>query len=149
MSGIPFLSALAARSRGSMRRLAICAALAMAGALCGVVGIAFATCALFEAWRLQYGVVTASIGLSAIYLVAALILFLCIRMVGAPRSATVSLRPDEPSAGAAATLKSTAAASAASDAAALAVGVQIAKQLTPLQLALLAAISGFIAGRRL
>jgi hypothetical protein len=132
-----------------MRRLAICAALAMAGALCGVVGLAFATCALFEAWRLQYGVVTASIGLSVIYLVVAIILFVCIRMVGAPQSATTSLRPDDASTGdAAAALKSTAA-GAASDAAALAVGVQIAKQLTPLQLALLAAISGFIAGRRL
>ncbi len=94
-------------------------------------------------------VVTASIGLSVIYLVVALILFLCIRLVGAPRSAAAPLRQDEASADAAAALKSTAAASAASDAAALAVGVQIAKQLTPLQLALLAAISGFIAGRRL
>jgi len=46
-------------------------------------------------------------------------------------------------------LKSTTATNGDSDAAALAVGVQIAKQLTPLQLALLAAISGFIAGRRL
>ena len=141
-------SGLAARSRGRMRRLVICAALAVAGALSGVVGLAFATCALFEAWRLQYGVVTASIGLSVIYLVVALILFLCIRMVSAPRSATAPLRPDEASAGAAAALKSTSAASDASDAAALAVGVQIAKQLTPLQLVLLAAISGFIAGRR-
>ena len=149
MIGVPYLSALAARSRGRMRRLVICAALAMAGALSGVVGVAFATSALFEAWRLQYGVVTASIGLSVIYLVVALILFLCIRLVGAPRSAAAPLRQDEASADAAAALKSTAAASAASDAAALAVGVQIAKQLTPLQLALLAAISGFIAGRRL
>jgi ABC-type siderophore export system fused ATPase/permease subunit len=146
---MPYWSALAARSRGRMRRLIICAALAAAGALSGVVGLAFASCALFEAWRLQYGVVTASIGLSVIYLVVALILFLCIRMVGAPRSATASLRSDEASAGVAAALKSTASASDPSDAAALAVGVQIAKQLTPLQLALLAAISGFIAGRRL
>jgi hypothetical protein len=147
MIGMPYWSALAARSRGRLRRAVISAALAMAGTLAALVGVAFATAALFEAWRLQYGVVAASVGLSLIYLVVALILFLCIRLVGAPRSGPATLRPDEASAAA---LKSVAGANSAPDAAAaLAVGAEIARQLTPLQLALLAAISGFIAGRRL
>jgi hypothetical protein len=149
MKGMQFLSALAARSRQSMRRLILCAALAFAGALSGAVGLGFATYALFEAWRLQYGVVIASIGLSAIYLVLALVFFLCLRLVGAPRSAKAVSGPGEGSTSDAAALKSSAQASGASDAAALAVGVEIARQLTPLQLALLAAFSGFIAGRRL
>jgi hypothetical protein len=144
-----FLSALAARSRQSMRRVVICVALAFAGALSGAVGLGFATYALFEAWRLQYGVVGASIGLSAIYLVLALVFFLCLRLVGAPRSAKIVSGLGEGSTGDASTLKSTVQASGASDAAALAVGVEIARQLTPLQLAMLAAFSGFIAGRRL
>ncbi len=149
MNGIPYLSGLAARSRVRMRRVVICAALAGAGALSGVVGVAFATCALFEALRLQYGAVIAAVWLSAIYLVVALVLFLCRRRAAAPRAPPAALRPDEASAAGAAGLRSAAATGAASDAAALAVGVQIARQLTPLQLALLAAISGFIAGRRL
>ena len=143
MNVTPYLSALAARSRNHVRRMVICAALATAGALSGVVAIAFATCALFEAWRAQYGVVSASIGLSTIYLVAAAVLFLCVRLVGGRRSTTAPFRSREEAAAVAA------AASPAPDAAALAAGVEIAKRLTPLQLALLAAISGFIAGRRL
>jgi len=94
MIGMPYFSAMAARSRGRLRRFALCAALATAGTLAALVGLAFATCALFEAWRLQYGVVTAAIGLSAIYVVAALILFLCIRLVGAPHAARTPLRSD-------------------------------------------------------
>ena len=144
-----FLSALAARSRQSMRRLVIRAALALAGALSGAVGLGFATYALFEAWRLQYGVVGASIGLSALYLVLAAVFFLCLRLVGGARSATAVSGPGEGSARDAAALKSSAQTSGASEAAALAVGLEIAKQLTPLQLAMLAALSGFIAGRRL
>jgi hypothetical protein len=144
-----FLSALAARSRQSMRRLVVCAALAFAGALSAAVGLGFATYALFAAWRLQYGVVIASIGLSAIYLVLALVFFLCIRLVGAPRSAKAVSGPGEGSAGEAAALKSSPPAGGGSEAAALAVGVEIAKQLTPVQLTMLAALSGFIAGRRL
>jgi hypothetical protein len=132
-----------------MRRLVICAALAFAGALSGAVGLGFATYALFEAWRTQYGVVTASIGLSAIYLVLALVFFLCIRLVGRPRSAKAVSGPSEGLAGEAAALKSSAQAGGGSEAAALAVGVEIARQLTPVQLTMLAALSGFIAGRRL
>jgi len=144
-----FLTALAARSRQSVRRLVICAALAFAGALSGAVGLGFATYALFEAWRLQYGVVSASIGLSVIYLVLAAIFFLCIRLVGAGRSAKPASGSGEGSTGDAAALKSSAEGRAGSEAAALAVGIEIARQLTPLQLAMLAAFSGFIAGRRL
>lgn len=46
-------------------------------------------------------------------------------------------------------MKSPTSASGGSEAVALALGVEIAKQLTPLQLTMVAALSGFIAGRKL
>lgn len=144
-----FLSAWAARSRQGARRLVIRAALALAGALAAMVAIAFATGALFEAWRLQYGVVGASVGLSVVYLVLAAICLLSLRLVGAGRPATLIAEPSPGSPADAATLKSPPQTRGASEAAALAIGVEIARQLTPLQLAIVAAISGFVAGRRL
>ena len=76
------LSVLAAGSQQLARRVFVRAALAFACALSGAIGLGFATYALFEALRLQYGVVNASIGLGAIYLVAAGILYLCYRRAG-------------------------------------------------------------------
>ena len=143
-----FLSVLAAGSQRRMRSFFIRAALALAGALSGAVGLGFATYALFYAWRLQYGVVNASIGLSAIYLILAGVLYLCSRSVGrAPIPQPTSALSGELSGDAEAALK--AQAGGASQAAALAAGVELAKHLTPLQFAMLAALSGFVAGRRL
>jgi hypothetical protein len=65
------LSVLAAGSQLLARRLFVGAALAFACALSGTNGLGFVTYALFEALRLQYGVVNASIGLGAIYLIVA------------------------------------------------------------------------------
>jgi hypothetical protein len=145
--GINFLSALAAGSQRRLRRVALTAALAFAGALSAAVGLGFATYALFYAWKLQYGAVNAAFGLSAIYLVLAVVLFLCLRRVGAtPTSATN--RPAAESMGASELLRERGEANDA-QAAALSAGAEIARQLTPMQLALLAAISGFVAGRKL
>ena len=86
-----FLSALAASSQRRARRFFLCAALAFASALSVAIGLGFATYALCEAWRQQYGVIDAALGLSAIYIVLAAILYLCCLRVGAtPRAAASS-----------------------------------------------------------
>jgi hypothetical protein len=143
-----FLSVLAARSQQGLRRFFIGAALVLASLLSGAIGVGFATYALFEAWRLQYGVINASLGLSAIYIVLSGVLYLCSRRAGSlPRAAASG-----PVSGLGANgdpLKAAAQASGAPQAAALAMGVELAKQMTPLQLATLAVLSGFVAGRRL
>ena len=148
--GAKFLAALAAGSQQRLRNLAIRVALALAAALSAAIGLGFATCALFEAWRLQYGIINAAIGLSAIYFILAGILYLCSGRIGlAPRAAPVSA-PAAGLAGDVEALKALGAqAGANSQGAALALGVELAKQLTPLQLALLSLLSGFVAGRRL
>ena len=82
--------------------------------------------------RLQYGVVDALLGLAAIYLTVAGILYLCYRRAG-PRPVTdASARPNE-----------------APQAVALAMSAELVQQMTPLQLTALAVISGFVVGRRL
>jgi hypothetical protein len=145
--GMNFLTAFAAGSQRKIRRVLVCAALGLASALAAAVGLGFATYALFYAWRLQYGVVNASLGLSAIYLVLAGVLYLSLRSAGASQSSTVN----HPAAGFFGESDAVKASGQTGDAqvAALAAGAEIAKQLTPLQLALLAAISGFVAGRKL
>jgi hypothetical protein len=140
-----FLSVLAASAQGRARRFFLCAALAFASALSGAVGLGFATYALFEAWRLQYGSVNAALGLSAIYIILAAILYLCCLRVGANRRGVVNSAPGSGSVDNFDAAKAT----GAPQAAALAMGVELAKQMTPLQLAMLAALSGFVAGRRL
>ena len=88
-----FLSALAAGSQQRLRRFAIRAALALAAALSAAIGLGFATYALFEAWRLQYGIINAAIGLSAIYFILAGVLYLCCGRIGlAPPAAPTSAR---------------------------------------------------------
>jgi hypothetical protein len=146
IAGMKFLSTLAAGSQQRLRRFAIRGALAFAAALSAAIGLGFATYALFEAWRLQYGTINASIGLSAIYFIVAGILYLCCRRIGLapPAVSTSALAESLP--GDAETLK---AAGANAQGAALALGVELAKQLTPLQLAMLSLLSGFVAGRRL
>jgi hypothetical protein len=141
-----FLSGLTARSQQLARRIVVRVALGGACALSGAIGLGFATHALYHALRLQYGVIDASIGLCAIYLVLAGVLYLCYRRVGAPAPARLSqgLASD------AEALKAAAAqASDAPQAAALAMGLELAKEMTPLQLTMIAVISGFVAGRRL
>jgi hypothetical protein len=143
------LSALAAGSRQLARRVLIRAALALACALSGTIGLGFATYALFEALRPQYGVVNASIALGTIYLVFAGILYLCYRRAGSSPVANAFLGQSRGLEGNAEALKAAARASEAPQAVALAMSAELVKQMTPLQLTLLAVISGFVAGRRL
>jgi len=144
-----FLSVLAASSQRRVRRFFLCAALALASVLSGVVGLGFATYALFEAWRLQYGIVNAALGLSAIYIILATILYLCFLRVGAKPRPVASSDLGRASDQNLDAVKAAAQAAGAPQAAALAMGVELAKQMSPLQLAMLAVFSGFIAGRRL
>jgi hypothetical protein len=143
------LSVLAAGSQQLARRVFVRAALAFACALSGAIGLAFATYALFEALRLQYGVINASIGLGAIYLVAAGLLYLCYRRAGSTPVANALSGLSQGRARNAEALKAAAQASEAPQAAALALSIELVKQMTPLQLTMLAVISGFVAGRRL
>lgn len=143
-----FLSVLAAQTQQRLRQFIVCASLACAAAVTGAIGLGFATYALFRALQLQYGPVNAAIAVAAIYLVAAGLLALLAR--GAGRSARVNAGPPPAAAAAPADpLSAAAPANGAAQAAAIAMGVEIAKQLTPLQLTLLAVLSGFVAGRRL
>jgi hypothetical protein len=143
------LSVLAAGSQQLARRVLVVAALAVACALSGAVGVGFATYALFETWRLSYGVVNASIGLGAIYLIVAGVLYLCYRCAGSRPVASVSFGLSRGPAGNAEALNAAARASGAPQAAALAIGAELVNQMTPLQLTMLAVIAGFVAGRRL
>jgi hypothetical protein len=139
------LSMLAAGSQLRLRRLAVRAAFAAASGLMAAVGIGFATYALFEAWRLQFGPINAALGLSAIYLVLAALLYLCAR-----RSGSSSAFSAKPALGATSPAGADAIRSGAGpEAAAVAMGIELSKQLTPLQLTLIAALSGFVAGRKL
>jgi hypothetical protein len=144
------LSVLAAGSQQLARRFFVRAALASACALSGAIGLGFATYALFEALRLQYGAVNASIGLGAIYLVVAGILYLCYRRAGPTLVANAPSGLSQGRPGNAEALnKAAGQASEAPQAVALAMSVELVKQMTPLQLTMLAVISGFVAGRRL
>jgi hypothetical protein len=144
-----FLSVLAASSQRRARRFFLCAALALASVLSGAVGLGFATYALFEAWRQQYGIVNAALGLGAIYIILAVILYLCCLRVGAKPRPAANSDLGSASDQTLDAVKAAAQADGAPQAAALAMGVELAKQMSPLQLAMLAVLSGFIAGRRL
>jgi hypothetical protein len=139
-----FLSALAASSQRRLRRYLICAALVFASVLSGAIALGFATYALFETWRLQYGVVHAALGLAALYFIVAVILYLCFLRVGTVKNSAPTVPDAKLDA-----LAAAAQANAQPQAAALAMGLELAKQMSPLQLTMLAALSGFIAGRRL
>ena len=143
------LSVLAAGSQELARRLFVRATLAFACALSGAIGLGFATYALFAALRTQYGVVNASIGLGAIYLVAAGILYLCYRRAGSTPVANAPSGLSQGQAGNAEALKAAAQANDSQQAAALGTSVELVRQMTPLQLTMLAVISGFVAGRKL
>jgi hypothetical protein len=143
-----FLSVLAAQAQPRLRRFIVAACLAFAAALSGAIGLGFASNALFQALLMQYGAINASLALAAIYLILAGIFYLCYRRAKlAPRA------PPVPAplftSDAADALKAAAQANGTPQAAAVAMGVELAKQLTPLQLTMLAALSGFVAGRRL
>ena len=150
IAGMKFLSALAAGSQQRLRTFAIRAALALAAVLSAAIGLGFASYALFEAWRLHYGAINASIGLSAIYFVLAGILYLCCGRIGlAPAAPPTSALAGGLSSDAEGLKAAAMQAGLSSQAAALAAGAELAKQLTPLQLVMLSALSGFVAGRRL
>jgi hypothetical protein len=139
------LSMLAAGFQLRLRRVAIRAAFALASALMAMVGIGFATYALFEAWRVQFGPINAALGLSAIYLVLAALLYLCSRRGGT----SASLEAKSGFRAASAAGADAARSGGGPEAAAVAMGIELSKQLTPLQLTLIAALSGFVAGRKL
>jgi hypothetical protein len=147
MKFLPGLPGLVAESQQKARRFLICAVFAFASAVASVVGLCFLTYALFDAWRLQYGAVSAATGLGAIYLVVAGILYLCYRR--AALKPLAALGPGARTASEADAIKAAAQSGDPPQVAALAMGVELAKQLTPLQLAMLAVISGFVAGRKL
>jgi len=143
------LSVLAAGSQQLVRRVLVRTALAFACALSGAIGLAFATYALFEALRLQCGVVNALFGLGAIYLIVSGILYLCYRRAGSRPIASARSGMSLGRARNSETLNAAARPSEAAQAVALATSAELVKQMTPLQLVMLAAISGFVAGRRL
>ena len=142
------LSVLAAGSQQLARRLFVRATLAFACALSGMIGLGFVTYALFETLRLQYGVVNASIELGAIYLIVAGILYLCYRRAGPRPVAVTSSELNRRQTRNAEAINAAARASEAPRAAAQAMSAELVKQMTPLQLMMLAAIFGFVAGRK-
>jgi hypothetical protein len=117
--------------------------------LSGSIGLRFTTYARFEALRLQDGVVDALFGLGAIYLVVAGILYFCCRRAGSSSVASASSGLNRGRARNTEAVDAAARASEAPQAVALAMSAELVKQMTPLQLTMLAAISGFVAGRRL
>jgi hypothetical protein len=150
IAGMKFLSTLAAGSQQRLRRFAIRAALALAAVVSAAIGLGFASYALFEVWRLHYGAINASIGLSAIYFILAGVLYLCCGRIGlAPPAPPTSALAGGLSGDAEGLKAAAMQAGLSSQGAALAAGVELAKQLTPLQLVMLSALSGFVAGRRL
>jgi len=145
MTGMSLLSVLAAGSKRRLRVLILGAALALAGAASASVGLGFATFALFEAVRLRTDAIDAALAVSGLYFLLAAIFFLLRRRVATPRRVPETAAPaaqDAP-------IDPLGAAAGAPQAAAIAMGAELARQLTPLQLTLLAALSGFVAGRRL
>jgi hypothetical protein len=143
------LSALIAGSQQLVRRVLVLGALAFACALSVTIGLGLLTCALYEALRLHYGAVTALFGLGGIYLIVAGILYLCYRRARSSSAGNTSSGLSREQARNAETLDASAQAGEAPQAVALALGAELVKQMTPLQLTILAAISGFVAGRRL
>jgi len=140
------LSALAADAQQGLQRLIVSTGLALAAVLAAAVGLGFATSSLFVALRAQYGAVIAALIVSVIYFVIAALLFFLSRRAGRRtpmREAREQLRQ------AGEKLSAEADTADAPQVAAMAAGLELAKQMTPLQLTLLAALSGFVAGRRL
>jgi hypothetical protein len=146
---VGFLSVPVAGLQQLGRRFFMRVRLAFACALSGAIGLGFAPYALFEALRLQYGVVDASGGVGAIYLILAGILYLCDRRAGPTPVANAPSGPRPGLAGNVEAFKAAAQASDAPQAVALAMSIELVKQMTPLQLTMIAAISGFAAGRKL
>jgi hypothetical protein len=143
------LSVLAADSQQLARRFFIGAALAFVCALSGTVGLGFATYAIFEALRPPFGVVNASFGLGALYLVVAGVFYLCYRRAGTRPVANAFSGVSRGRSRNAEALIAAARAGETPQVVALAMSAELVKRMTPLQLTMLAAISGFIAGRRL
>ena len=137
------LSALAVGWQRRTRFFLARAALAVASLGFGLTALGFATSALYAAWRAQYGAVYASLDVAAIYLVVAVLLSLGRILVRS--GPTTRNSPDQYDGAASAPF----AAPDGAQGAALMAGAALAKQLTPLQLVLLGAMSGFFAGRKM
>jgi hypothetical protein len=144
------LWALAAEPCRRIRRLAAGALLAFVGAAFGLVGIGFATRALFVAVQAQYGAADAAAAVSAAYIVLAAILFAW-RAILLSRSAAAGPTPrSRPVVREAANaFAEQIAAANVAQADTIGLGVELAKQLTPVQLVLLSALAGFVGGRKL
>jgi len=134
------LSVLAAGSQQLAQRILVRTAPAFACALSGTIGMGFATYALFESMRLQYGVINALFELGTIYLIVAGIHFLCYRRAGSRPFANAFFGPKRgrvPNAEAANVVVRP---SEAPQAVALAMSAEFVKQMTPLQPTMVAAI---------
>jgi hypothetical protein len=141
--------ALAAASQKYAQRLAARMALTCAGAAAGLVGLGFATWALFAALRAQYGLVEAAAAIGAIYLILAGVLFAWRGAVGSAALRDTRSPGDRRLAAGAADAAAKQLQTDAAQAATLALGMEVTKQLTPVQLILVAALTGFVAGRKI
>lgn len=149
------LRALTAEPRRRLRRLITGAVLACAGAASGAVALGFATWALFVTMQAQWGVAEAAAVIAAGYFVVAIGLFAWRAKVvardGAPAPSVGHRQPDETPADSVNTADALAKKIAAGNAAragGFAASDELAKQLTPVQLVMLAALNGFISGRK-
>ena len=149
------LRALTAEPRKRLRRVITGAVLACIGAGFGAVALGFATWALFATLQPQWGTAETAAVIAAGYFIVALILFAWRSNIVAPGAAatpsTGDHRPDEPAvngADSAEALAKTIASGNAARAGGFAASDELAKQLTPIQLVMLAALNGFISGRK-
>ena len=141
------LWASSAGPRKQVRRLLAGVALSCAGAAFGSVGLGFATWALFVTIRAQYGVADAAAAIAAIYLVLAVALLAWrgkIAPVAAAETRSLGNRQSVKDT----TDRLARLIAAGSATRPLALGEELAEQLTPVQLVLLAALTGFVAGRK-
>jgi hypothetical protein len=145
---MPLPWALIAPSQKYAQRLVARMALACAGAAAGAVGLGFATYAFFAALRAQYGAVEAAAAIAATYLILAGILLAWRGVIGSTASRGAPTLPTRLAADASQRTAKQLQTDAA-QAATLALGMEVSRQLTPVQLILVAALTGFVAGRKI
>jgi hypothetical protein len=149
------LQALTAEPRKRLRRLIAGAVLACIGGAFALIGLGFATWAIFVIAQPQWGVAGAAAAIAAAYFVVAIGVFgwrakLLSVDAGQMRSPG-NRRSDEPTTNAqdsAETLAKKIATGIGAQPGAFTPSDELAKQLTPLQLVALAALNGFVAGRK-
>jgi len=138
------LAALTQEPRRRARRAFLAAILGVCGALFGAVCLGFATLALFEFVRALYGAVIGALIVSGAYFFVSIAFLIGARRAGRDAGGARDI-VREPGGAPGAEAKS----EHATHAAVLAMGLDLAKKLTPLEIAVLAILSGFAAGRRL